>query len=138
MKAFHLMPAVFKKCNMLKEELNDCHLGLNGRSIHTMSIFTALEELNSCHRRPSLLQGPRLVRLSTSFCLSTAFTEFNFGPSASGDTIVCGVVLSSYPPFTMFVTSLPLQVLCPPPMFWLRQLKLFFIFGFCQRLWWFG
>lgn len=43
------------------------HRGLNGRSIHTISRFTALEGLNSCHRRPSPLQGPCLVRLPTSF-----------------------------------------------------------------------
>lgn len=82
------------------------HLGLNGRNIHTISSFTALEELNSCHRRPSPLQGPCLVRLPTSFI--TAYPLYSqsstSGTSTSGDTIVCGVVLSPYSLFTMFVT----------------------------------
>lgn len=71
-------------------------------------------------------------------CLSFVFTEFNFGTSTSGDTIVCGVVLSPYPLFTMFVTSPSSSGSLSPTHVLAVTTETIFIFGFCQSLWWSG
>lgn len=119
------------------------HLDLNGRSIHTMSRFIALGELESCHRRPLPLHGPSLVRLPICFITACPWhsqystlvlvhlgTQFFVAWYCLRNRCLnswSSVDYVSYIPF-FFKSSVPSHVLTVAA-------ETISIFGFCQSLW---